>query len=264
MKKLAIILTLLLPLAAAAQTEVGGGARLSAAFDYKINKGFHAYLEEEIRVNGVFQSLNRFQTTVGVTYKPVKFLKLGAGYSLINPYDKIERYYKPPRHRFFLEAAAHVTVNYFSFSIKETFRFTHRSGSFNPYQNTRNAMALKSRIGLEYKGWSYFEPGVFVEMRTQLNAPWGEISGTLQTKDDGITYYNYTPKGYTHVYNDRFRIIFRTDIRLNRHNYLKPYAFIDFYSPYEIDTNAEGTRLFRATYANYLDVIIGISYTFKF
>jgi hypothetical protein len=264
MKKIALTLTLLLPLAAAAQTEVGGGVRMSAAAEYKIMKGLHVNVEEEVRFGGVFQSLNRLQTTVGVEYKPFKFMKLGLGYSLINSYDAIESTFKSPRHRVFVDAGGHYTVNHFSFSIRERVQYTHRSGTFNVYQNTPDAFALKSRLGVEYQGWAYFEPGVFLEMRTQLNAPWGQTSGSMQTKDDGTTYYAYTPTGYSHVYNDRYRLIFRTNIKVTPNHILRPYAFVDFYTPYEIDTNAEGTRLFKASYVNYLNVNVGISYTFKF
>jgi hypothetical protein len=132
------------------------------------------------------------------------------------------------------------------------------------YQNTPNALALKTRLGVEYKKWTYFEPGVFFEMRTALNGPWGSTSGSIKTKSDGTTYYDYTPGGYTHAYNDRYRLIFRTDIKFNKHHVLRPYALVDFCSPYEIDTNAEGTRLFSAAYNNYLCVSIGLGYTFKF
>ena len=264
MRKLALSLALLLPLAAAAQNEYGGGARLSVAGDYKIRKGLHVNVEEEIRIGGVFQSLNRLQTTVGLDYKPAKFLKLGAGYILINPYDGVNRSFKAPRHRIDVDATGQVTWNNFSFSLKERVQFTHRTGTFNVYQNTPDAFALKSRIGVEYKGWSIFEPGIFLEMRTQLNAPWGETSGDRQYKSDGTPYYNYTPTGYSHVYNDRYRLIFRTDIKLSKHHVLQPYVLVDFYSPYEIDTNAEGTRLFSASYVNQTNLNVGVSYTFKF
>lgn len=265
MKKLVLTLALLLPLAAAAQTtEFGGGVRTSVAVDYKIMKGLHVNLEEEMRIGGAFQSLNRLQTTVGVDYKPIKYLKVGVGYILINPYDHIERTFKPLRHRVYTDVSGHYTWNHFSFSIKERVQYTHRTGTFNVYQNTPDAFALKSRIGVEYKGWTYFEPGLFFELRTQLNAPWGETSGNMKVKSDGTTYYDYTPTGYSHAYNDRYRFIFRTDIKLNEHHVLKPYALVDFYSPYVIDTNAEGTRLFSAAYVDQINVNVGLSYTFKF
>lgn len=264
MKKLVLTLALLLPLAAAAQTKVGGSVRASVAVDYKIVKGLHVNVQEEVRAGGVFQSLDRLQTTVGVEYKPVKFLKLGVGYILINPYDAVQRSFKPLRHRAFVDVGAHFKLGGFSFSIRERGQYTHRTGTFNVYQNTPDAFSLKSRAGIEYKGWRTFEPGLFFELRTQLNAPWGVTNGSIQIKDDGTTYYNFTPTGYTHIYNDRYRFIFRTDIKLGQHHVLKPYALVDFYSPYEIDTNAEGTRLFSAAYVDQFNVTVGLDYTFKF
>ena len=263
MKKIAFALALLLPMAAAAQTDFEG-VRLSVGADWKITKGLHLNVEEEARIGGAFQSLNRLQTTVGMEYKPLRFLKVGVGYSLINPYDAEEHSFKSARHRVFVDATGHFTWSNFRFSLKERAQYTHRTGTFNVYQNTPDAFAIKSRIGVEYKGWTYFEPGVFFEVRTQLNGPWGETSGSIKAKDDGTTYYAYTPTGYSHVYNDRYRLIFRTDILLSDHHVLKPYALIDFYSPYVIDTNREGTRLFGASYQDRMNVTVGISYTFKF
>ncbi|MBE6222238.1 MAG: DUF2490 domain-containing protein [Bacteroidales bacterium] len=265
MKKLLITLALLLPLAAAAQSTTEGSVRASAGVDVKIRKGLHLSVEEEIRMNGAFKNLNRLQTTVKVEYKPLNWMKLGLGYSLINPYSYANMGFKNTRHRVFFDVGAHYTTfSRFSFSIRERIQLTHRSGVFNAYQNTPNKVELKSRVGVEYKGWTYFEPGVFFELRTALNDPWGEVSGEMKYKDDGTTYYDYTPLGYTHVYNSRYRAIFRTDIKLSKHHVLEPYAYVDYLTAYKIDTNSEGTRLFRAEYDDHFRISLGISYTFKF
>lgn len=264
MKKYLIALTLLLPLAAAAQSTTEGGARASAGVEVKIRKGLHLSVEEEVRLEGAFKSLDRFQTNVELEYKPVKWMKLGLGYSLINPYGYTNLSFKNPRHRVFFDAGAHYNYYGFSFSIKERLQMTHRTGTFNTYQTTPNKLELKSRVGVEYKGWTYFEPGVFFEMRTAFNDPWGVVDGTMHYKDDGTTYYNYTHTGYTHVYNNRYRGIFRTDIKLSSHHVLQPYALVDYITDYVIDTNSEGTRLFQAEYDDHFKISIGISYTFKF
>lgn len=264
MKKILFTLALLLPLAAAAQSTTEAGARASAGVDVKLRKGLHLTVEEEVRMEGAFKSLGRLQTNMELEYKPVKWMKLGLGYSLINPYSYNNLQFKNPRHRVFFDAGAHLNINGFSLSIKERFQMTHRTGTFNEFQTTRNKMELKSRIGVEYKGWTYFEPGVFFEMRTVFNDPWGEINGDMYYKDDGTTYYNYTPLGYTHVYNNRFRGIFRTDIKLSNHHVLQPYALVDYLADYLIDTNSEGTRLFSAQYDGHFRISIGLSYTFKF
>lgn len=262
MKKLVYLLALLLPLGAAAQTQ--SGARASIAADWKIRKGLHLTVEEEIRMDGVFQSLGRLQTTIGLEYKVSNYFRLGAGYVLINPYSASNLYFKEPRHRFYVDGKVHYNLNGFDFSLRERVQLTHRTGDFNAFQSTPNLVGLKTRLGVSYKGWTYFEPGVFFEMRTQLNAPWGSISGSLQTKSDGTTYYAYTPAGYTHTYNDRYRGIIRTDIKFNKHHVLRPYVLLDYISEYDIDTNSEGTRLFSAAYNNYFKVTIGVGYTFKF
>lgn len=264
MKKILLTLALLLPLAAAAQSSTEGAARASVGVDWKIKKGLHLHVSEEMRMNGVFQDLGRFQTTVGLDIKPVKWVKLGVGYVLINPYDAVNMTYKGARHRAYFDVSGHYNVNGFSFSIRERIQFTHRTGTFNVFQSTPNAWALKSRIGVQYKNWRYFEPGVFFEIRTALNDPWGTTSGSMKVKDDGTPYYDYTHTGYTHVYNSRYRGIFRTDILLSQHHVLRPYAYVDYLTDYVIDTNAEGTRLFRAEYDNHFRITVGLSYTFKF
>ena len=83
MKKLLLLTALLLPMAAQAQI-IGG--RASVGVDYKIAKGLHITAEEEIRSADSFSSLGSLRTTLGLTYKPAKFLKVGVGYTLINPW----------------------------------------------------------------------------------------------------------------------------------------------------------------------------------
>ena len=261
MKKLIYILMLLLPTAAAAQSS---GVRTSVSADWKIEKGLHMTVEEELRMDGMFKSMDRLQTTVGLDIKATDFLKVGAGYALINSFDADDRLFKNPRHRFYVDGKLHYNLNGFDFSLKERVQFTHRTGSFNVYQNTPNLVGLKTRLGVEYKGWKRVQPGLFFEMRTQLNAPWGSTSGSVQTKKDGTTYYAYTPAGYTHAYNDRYRGILRADIKLNKHHVLRPYVLLDYVSEYVLDTNAEGTRLFSAAYNNYFKTSICLAYTFKF
>ena len=77
MKKFVYLMALLLPLTAAAQTE--SGVRASVAADWKIRKGLHLTVEEELRMDGVFKSLDRLQTTIGLEYKVSPYVKLGAG-----------------------------------------------------------------------------------------------------------------------------------------------------------------------------------------
>lgn len=99
MKKLVFLWVLALPFPVWAQTssvgEASFGVRVGVAADYKIAKGLHLNLEEEVRYNG---SLKRLQTTLGVDYKINKYFKTGASYSLLENY-KVKKAVFEPRHR---------------------------------------------------------------------------------------------------------------------------------------------------------------------
>ena len=167
MKKIAFILAMLLPTAAFAQTFAG---RASVGADYKIVKGLHLSVEEEIRSEDNFSSLGSIRSTVGMSYKPVKFLKLGAGYTLINPWKSSANAFNNPRHRFFFDVSGNLRLGGFQFTLKERLQLTHRSGSFNYTQTTPNALALKSRLGVKYKGWKKLDPYAYFEVRKELRA----------------------------------------------------------------------------------------------
>ena len=236
MKRLCILLALLLPVSAWAQsTEFG--ARASVEANYKIKKGLHVYAEEELRVTA--PSLDSWRHTLGFTYKPFKGLKLGVGYTLINPYKSSEAKFKNPRHRFFADVTGSFTAGDFQFSLKERFQLTHRTGTFNVYQTTPNAMALKSKLTVKYKGFVDVDPYASFEMRTVLNDPWGTATSSTQKWNNSGTkqYYDYSPEGYTHVYNNRYRLEAGADITFNQWHSLKPFVLLDFNSDYEIDTN---------------------------
>ena len=231
---------------------------------------------EEIRSNDNFSALGSLRTIVGVTYKPIKYLKLGVGYTLINPWKNgksIELtdgtttlYYGfwAPKHRFSAMSPASCASATSSSPAGARTDGPQRGFRDEHLPGPRNKVALRSRLGVKYKGWSMVEPYARFEIRTQLNGAWGTTSGDQQTKSDGTTYYNYTHTGYSHVYNDRYRGEIGADFNLGKHHVLTPYLLLDYLSEYEIDTNKEGTRLFSAAYSNLFRVSLGIGYLFKF
>lgn len=272
MKKMVFVLALLLPALGYAQSvELGG--RASVELDYKIRKGLHLTFEEELRADENFSELNRLQTTIGLTYKPLNWLKLGVGYTLINPFKTNKELddgtlytgFWSPRHRGYADVTGYYRLGDFQFSLRERLQYTYNSdASMNIYQNNPNAWALKSRVGVKYKGWKTVEPSLSFEVRTALNDPWGYTSGSQQTNKSGKTYYAYTHTGYTHVYNNRYRVNLGADIKLIKQHTLKPYILLDALGDYEIDTNSDGTRLFSAGYNDRFMASVGIGYTFSF
>lgn len=276
MKKLALsVLALLAGIMAHAQSASFAG-RASVEADYKIVKGLHLSVGEEIRSNDNFSALGSLRTTVGLSYKPIKYLKVGVGYTLINPWkngkeieladESTAKYYGfwAPKHRFFADVTGIVRWGDVQFSLRERVQMDHNADSdMNIYQDPRNKVALRSRLGVKYKGWKVVEPYANFEIRTQLNGAWGSY-GNQNTKKDGTTYYDYTPTGYTHVYNDRYRGELGVELNLGKRHTLNPYLLLDYLSEYEIDTNKKGTRLFSAAYSNLFRVSLGVGYTFNF
>ncbi|MBP5333657.1 MAG: DUF2490 domain-containing protein [Bacteroidales bacterium] len=282
MKKLILIAALLLPLAAGAQEFC---ARTSVGADYKIKKGFHLEVEEELRLGDGLSSINSVRSTVGLSYKVSDYFKFGGGYTLINPYkfkyhdDGTLKYqgFWYPRHRLFVEATGSYRRGDFQFSLKEKLQFTHRTDdSLNVYQNTRNALSLKSRVGVKYKGLKDYgvEPFAHFELRTALNEPWGTTSGSLQTTPNTKRdYYVYKHTGYTHVYNNRYRVNLGVDYEPVKHHTFTLNALLDWCSDYEIDTNGpskweteKGVRLFTATtgWNDYFCASVCLGYVFSF
>lgn len=277
MKKLALsVLALLAGLVAQAQSASFAG-RASVEADYKIVKGLHLSVGEEIRSNDNFSALGSLRTTVGLAYKPLKYLRVGAGYTLINPWKNGKEIeltdgstttyngFWAPKHRFYADITGMVRLGSFQFSLRERVQMDHNGDSdMNLYQDPRNKVALRSRLGVKYKGSKVLQPYVNFEVRTQLNGAWGNTSGSQQSKKDGTTYYAYTPAGYTHVYNDRYRGEIGLDWNIGTHHTLNPYLLLDYLSEYEIDTNKAGTRLFSAAYTKLFRISLGVGYTFSF
>ena len=281
MKKIVLALALLAPVAAFGQTFSAGG-RASVGVDYKIVKGLHIEAEEEVRSADNFSGLGSLRTTLGVTYKPLSFLKVGLGYTLINPY-KIDKElddnslysgFWAPRHRLFADATGTLKLGQFNLSLRERLQLTHNADEgMNVYQSTRNALALKSRIGLKYKGWRYVEPSLSFEVRAALNDPWGYASGSAKiTGETKREYYDYTHTGYTHAYINRLRLNLGADINLSKRHCLNPYLLFDYLMDYEIDTNGadkwatKGVRIFTDStgWVYAMNLIIGLKYTYSF
>ncbi|MBQ9411296.1 MAG: DUF2490 domain-containing protein [Bacteroidales bacterium] len=282
MKKIVLALALLVPLASFGQTFSTGG-RASVGVDVKLAKGLHIEAGEEVRSADSFAGLGSLRTTLGISYKPLSFLKVGAGYTLINPYkidkDLGDDYYYTgfwaPKHRAFADVTGTLKLGKFNLSLRERLQLTHNADdALNVYQSTRNAIALRSRLGVKYKGWKYVEPALSFEVRAALNDPWGTVSGSAQTTSNSKReYYTYTHTGYTHAYINRLRVNLGADITPNKHHSIGPYILLDYNMDYKIDTNGsskwateDGVRLFTdgTGWVYSTGLIFGLSYKYNF
>ena len=267
------MLGLVLPVMAFSQTDVAldpeFGGRVAVSVDKRIARGLHVFLEEEVRFDDNYSSLDRLQTTVMLNCKMHPNIKLGLGYVLINGYGTHSESFKSPRHRFLFDATGTMHVGYWNFSLKERFQATRRTGDFNVYQNPRNALTLKSRLKAQYKGFGKVQPYAYFEMRNYLNAP------VIEAAYDGSVYVNiddYSEEGepgwfltgFNGGYVNRLRGSLGVDIRLDKRNTLDFYFMGDFFMEKQVDANAEGTRLKSYTRETGFRGWIGAGYEYAF
>ena len=268
-----LALGLFFPIWASAQTDVALdpelGGRVSVSIDKRVTKGLHVSLEEEVRFDNNFGSLDRLQTTIGLNYKVHPSIKLGLGYALINGYGANSESFKNPRHRLMADVTGTLHLGQWNLSLKERFQVTRRTGDFNIYQNPQNALTLKSRLTARYKGFGTVQPYAYFELRNYMNAP------VIEAAFDGMNYYTldgysetgepgWFLKGFNGGYINRLRGSFGVDIRIDKRNTLNFYILGDYCIDKEVDANAEGTKLKSYTKETGFRGWLGAGYEFAF
>ena len=248
MKKILIPLLALVPFCAIAQTTydegTSFGARATVEADAKVANNLHILAHEEARYYSDSEDIMRFYTGIGLEYKVLPFLKVGAEYELINRYKYDEGLLANVwsiRHRgnFFLTGTW--KTPWWQFGVKETLRLTHRPDDFNYLQAPRNALALKSKVSVKYRGWENIIPHAAFELRNTLNdaAYSGTYNPSAEKSKDKYTDEEFL--GYTHAYVNRYRLQLGVTVKFNKHHELDFYLLGDHYKDKEIDTNREGS-----------------------
>lgn len=85
MRKSLTVILAAFALSSAAQSEIG--LWLGAEASYDITDSFGADLELGARLEDGFSTFTRYDAALGFQYKPIKWLKLGAGYDFIRDYS---------------------------------------------------------------------------------------------------------------------------------------------------------------------------------
>jgi len=135
MKKLLAIITLALPLFAAAQTD--SGMEFSVEGTHKFSKNLSASIGAEIRTRDNFSAWDRGTLSLDAAYKLNSNLKISAGYSFL--YDQNEEKityneeetpntwrpsYFGHRHRFNVSLTGNVDIGKFNVSLRERWQYT--------------------------------------------------------------------------------------------------------------------------------------------
>ena len=101
----------------------------------KIVKGLNVSLEGTVATQDKSSELDKLEIQAEIAYRPVKYVKIDAGYSFIERYkprhttdggNTVMAYWSP-RHRAFGSVAGILPVGDFAISLRERYQFTHRS-----------------------------------------------------------------------------------------------------------------------------------------
>lgn len=240
------------------------GTRYSVGIDKKIIKGLHVDFEEELRLDGI-SALDKSYTTLGVSWKVLPFLKIGAGYSAIgarsaddlNPGSMVWDW----RHRGTFDVTGTVKAGAWKFSLRERFQATYRTKTVNEWQQPKTAMVLKSRLKASYDFYRLgLEPYAFVEHRLLMNgAEWDSRSTHI------YEYANSTFIGHSDVYTNRIRAQVGLEWDIDGQHAVEIYSLYDRITEKEIDAKKTKPVLkmpVTTTERNF--IAIGIGYTFSF
>ncbi len=232
--------------------------RTSIGLDWKIVKGLHIEGEYELRTKDNLSAIGRHIGRIGVTYKFLPGLKAGLSYSYIYNYRSSKGW--NPRHRISAQLGYTYKAGDWNISLRETFRWTHKTESINTYQENADPLTLKSRLKVEYKGWKPVSPYAFVEVRNVFNDP--NVNATWSTTSNA--YGDYSFGGYGDTYFNRVRGGLGVEWKLSKRHALDLYSMVDYCYDKNVDVTKDGTTLKSLTWDQKLNTIVGVGYVYSF
>lgn len=206
----------LISFGASAQTLLGG-----AEFSAKLPRSFSVGAGVEYRSADWFKHTDQWSAEASLGYKPLKYLKLSAGYKFIQANSpggetkkgKIYNDYWDAKHRINISATGSLKLWKLELSLRERYQYTHRSGHIVPYLDAedgnrridaKSSHILRSRLQAEFrlKKKSPWKPYASFELYSMLR----DINHDDATKTDGASFY------------DKFRVTAGCDYKINKHN----------------------------------------------
>ncbi len=237
--------------------------RYSAKVDYKIRKGLHVFVSEELR----FEESMRFERSmseVGLSYKLTDYLKAAVSYTAIGAYDSETDKVDDWRHRFTGELTGSFKIGQWKFSLRESVQGTYKASEVNNYQRPQTKWVLRSRLKASYgfrtvpiKTYAYIEPRLFFN-----GAKWSE-----EATGDQFGFAEFI--GHKDMYVDRLRGAIGLEWKLNSRHAIDIYGLYDYITDKEIDARKEGSLKGVVlkdpiTVDKIHKISVGIGYTFDF
>lgn len=237
---------------------VGFNTRTSAEIDWKIVKGLHLNAGYELRTKDSFAGVERHQASIGLDYKVCDYFKVGGEYIFIGHYNSSDAFC--PRHRLSLNLTGLYDAGDWRFSLREKLQFTHKAYSINGFQEVPNALQLKSRFTVKYRGLKKIEPYAYFEMRNIFNAP--RCSATWSETSAAYTDYEFL--GYNDAYINRLRGAIGLDWNITKRHSLDFTLMYNWIHTLDIDTNKAGTKLKSLAWKNTSALTLRVGYKFSF
>ncbi len=183
MKKIALFLMTLLPVAAIAQSD-DFGIWTSAGLEKKITKDLTLGGELEFRSGNNLKNVDRWDAGISLDYRLAKWLKAGVGYTYLYDYHPEEYTYQDDgdlnkrtmtyfgsRHRFNVSLTASKSFGKLNVSLRERWQYTYRPQQDNMRMDYQHAdlgysYAVKgkaknvwrNRLMLKYKTDNFLQP----------------------------------------------------------------------------------------------------------
>lgn len=233
-------------------------ARLSAALDIPIARNLSLEWSEQVRMHNNVSDVDKILSSVGVSYKVLPWLKLGASYSFVNVRDAemntltgAEEVEWKTRHMVDADVTGSYKIGRLKLSLRERVRFKFRGDSINEYEHVNPGITLRSRLKAAYDiRQSRWEPYAFVELSTTLNA----LNAVPNFKNYSVAYKQYM---------NRLRFAVGTECKLNNHHRLDIYYQYQMNQGYDARYKANKGELKSWTHEKQNCHVIGLDYKFK-
>lgn len=170
MKKIAILVLISIGYISQANAQVTEDAGLWCTFNLEkaLTQKFNLFITEEYRVRENFSQHNLFYTDLGVSFKPVKLLKLSLSYRTIQKFQ--EENTISFRNRFTFDILLKRKFGKLIFSYRQRLQTEYR----NIYTSELGAIPewyTRSKLTIKYDTDKALSPYISAEYRYQINNP---------------------------------------------------------------------------------------------
>ena len=230
-KVLSMLMLLLLPFTIQAQEDI---FPLSESSVTDIQGRFRAGVEipldrfgkwdfswnEQVRLHNNFKDLDKVVSSVGFSYKPIDYLRLGADYSLVNERNLGDGEWDM-KHRVNFDVIGMYRAGRVKLSLRERVRVQFRGDSVCKYEHANPFVTLRTRFKVAYDIFqSRWEPYAFAELYSTLNAP-----------APVPNYKNYPLKRDNYI--NRVRVAVGAEYKINMQNRIDIYYMLHFNRGYD-------------------------------